>query len=1402
MAEIYKGVKLTNDVDKALQKQLIDRGQTSKISTLKPETNTVKEFGSSFLDTTSKVASNVGSILGGGKLFEGAGYALATPYINKLNTQSIKTGNQLNSTIDNKINQAKLTGNKSSVTNLLKIKKNLNTSPNIIETSLSEAPTNKQILASAGQLALTASLGLKSGLPSGALLSSNTAKNLTSAYKATKSLELANKIADASTLGKATLKALNYTGKITKNTAIGAGMMALGELELKKDATLQSVIKQAELGAGIGLVAELSVPIITKGFQVSNKFLTPLFKNAGDSMLNKLNQVARGNVSAIDLAKDPQSILNSVVSTKKTISQLAAQKTLDVVDGINSFKSRLLDRFSAIKPVQEKIEGKVGFGVQPSKEEKVYTNVRLLDERAKNAADEAVKDFDSKMLIYKDILPEVKTSMLHLDAMDRVSAGVEKLEGGIPADLPLLTASYKNFMDGLSPEVRKRIGTARQVINDWTDTYLQKRLDQGILSQQAVDEMKRLHPNYIPHNVIMDAEEDAMHQLGSSLNVSASDIKKALGSTRLITDPIEAIKQRTYIAERLLAKNQFIKDLVTTGDKYKVLEGLRPITTAEQQNRRINLLTQLKESFKVRNKLDDVISKENSNIRFLEKKEKTILGKKFTSIINNFKASEIGTKLKKLTDRAQTMASEFEPKTKINKYLNKAKTQEERLLNIKSKIAELADKFKEAQTNKALDQRAIIKQVTDLKNKYYIKLDEVASNIKSLQEELDLAGKGVKNLGEETLSFFRDGKLEKWVVPQDIAVSIKNLDFQATPGWFKFITAPSQAMKKMATTLNLSFSVPNKFRDEQTAYVMGNSMIDELSKRYGLTPQKINMTADEFKNLYRESGGFGSGIFQEGENALKGNLSKSGLVKVVDKVNPVNILENLNTAIEQDTRLKVFRRALEAGAAPEDAALISRNASIDFSKMGSMMKDLNRAIPFLNARVQGFVNMAETLKSNPEMFARTLMQTSVYPTLVLQQHNMNFDSYANISQAIKNKNFIIMFGETDGYDNSGNKIKIPQFLKIPKGESQTIVSNPLQYYLDRQADVDKRSVQRMLSDTVGAASPISYQSWDSGNMLGSMLSQFGPSLSIPAGLAANKNLYTGAPIIPTAKLEAGSNFQYGKNTPDYLKSLTKTLNENVFGIDGEKKKTGGIAPSQVEFVLNSMGGLPQDISNSIDLISGVINDEDAARQPMSNTLAGRLAVTPGFRSIIGEDMGLGTTEIEAQRQIKKEAVAEQVDVTVMKNEMLDKEVKKINKMDQTTMSNYLKQKVGSGEMTSSDLKEILQRKKLTKTIGVLAKSDDPDVKASVIAYQLGNMQDPEEKRQLLTSLVGQQLIDANVMKKVVIYQNNGIMDIVNDLQSMGTSQQKQAYLTDLVKKGLIDKDVLEQVTTVLKYEQQ
>ena len=629
-----------------------------------------------------------------------------------------------------------------------------------------------------------------------------------------------------------------------------------------------------------------------------------------------------------------------------------------------------------------------------------------------------------------------------------------------------------------------------------------------------------------------------------------------------------------------------------------------------------------------------------------------------------------------------------------------------------------------------------------------IEKNKILNNFVKAQEEYNLfpgmqkLASGVKpQTNFDTINLFRNGVKETWQVPADIAVAIKNLDAPITPGWWKVLTTPQKLLKKGATQYNLSFTLPNKFRDKQTAALTSRAFIESFAQKTGVNPQALNLSSEEIKALYKASGGYGASIFREGESKILVNLQKTGMIKVLDSANPAKIIDTINDSIETSTRLEVFKSALQRGLSPKDAAFVSRETTIDFAKMGNWMRPLNQAIPFLNARVQGFINLPRAMIANPEVFARMQMYTAVYPTLALHQYNRRFDSYANISSYMKNKYWIIMTGETDGIDNyTGNPIKVPQFITIPKGEGQALVSGPIQYYLEKSDGVDYRKTSEMIADTIGSASPLEFQTWDGGNIWLSLAAQMGPAVSIPAGLAAGKVSYTGMPIVPKAREKAEPYMQFAKYTPEVLKEVGKILN---------------ISPAQINFAISSFGGLPQDMIRAVDIAYGVVREGKLGGNSITETPWGALTQVPMARRFIRESTEKGYEKEFRYKQ--KEEIQTELETGKLKvydkAEEIWQEMNKKKTKDEKL--NYLN---SFGDEITSEIRErIMYLKKYRQTIEVLKPTDSVELRARYILQRLDEMKQleytKEDRIKFLDDLETNKILTENVKEKIYQIQN-------------------------------------------------
>jgi len=1361
----------------------------------------------------SKIVYKTKSYIPGGELAKGLGETAArfSSQVKRADEQVKANQEQLHNLLIKEIQDSK--GDQEKINRLAKIAKQTRIA-GPLEATLEGATTGMQMIASGAELALLAATGLKRKLPMGA-----TGKLVPqTAIKALQSAQAAKTAAALKGAGIVKKLAVKVAKPLLKESLIGAGFFGAAKAA-EKDAKINDIVKSAEMGAVIS--GGITLGAIGAGAAISRaaEFLGPKISKGLQKAEMGLEKIAAGKPTAIKTGTQLEKILSFIGEGKATFKQKAAQIILKGGQEVSKLKARFIDRFSPL----QRVEKKIGFMAdRPLKEsEKVYRNARLANAIADAKAEQLVGKYISQINQFgDDITLKSKAYLTQLDLIDRAKLG-QKVAGGQSLD------DLINGLEKLTREIggddMKKVGELRQITRNYHKSLLDERVAAGLLNQDQVNKLLETHPNYIPHNVLMDIDEQAVKYLSNSLNVPKTDIMKAVGSVRNIDDPFVATIQRTPIATRIIEKNKVLKGLVEAQEELNLFEGMRPIQTAErvltqqeisilkkssnffdlpEQQRNLVLNTIEKGldnslgKFKpdIINQLDD-ISKElgikleikgrggNALRGFfkyrsaegnLHYSEKIRLNPKQGGVQQFTTAHEIGHKINASLEEGtsqtllRTLRNELEApgKTILRDELKKVSYEirpmqinpSQYYKNYRNSSSELfadyisvylvdpqialqkAPKFTEF-FNNALDKNPAIKnninnlfkfikkipqkqntklftevdldeivknfnKIKDSKNfEQAIKNIKVSENLKPFLQELYSGLEKIKPLksGEYSINLFRQGIKETWIVPEDIAVAIKNLDAPITPGWWKLLTAPQTLLKKSATQYNLSFALPNKFRDQQTALITADSFIQELAKRTGVSPQAVNLTQKEIKELYKISGGYGGSIFREGDDKIFNQLSKVGIKKQSQYLNPIKTIEAINESLEQSTRMQVFRKGLEAGLSPKDAAFVSRDATIDFAKMGTWMRPINQAVPFLNARVQGFINLPKALIKNPEVFARMQMYTAVYPTLALHQNNRRFESYKNISQYYKDKYWIIMTGENQAVDEySGEPMLVPQFITIPKGEGQTLVSGPVQYYLDKADGIDFRKTSEMLADVLGSASPLEFQTWGEGNLWLTGISQLGPLASIAVGLGTNIQPYSGQKIVPESRKQAPKEMQFKKTTPETTKEIANILN---------------VAPANVEFILNSFGGVPQDAQRAADIVYGVVKDGKIGGNALTETPFGAATQIPISRRFTRESSPSYSPETQFREKQKEELETE---ITGKKLQIKDKAEQIFTEMNKRKTKDERVQYLNSfgDELTPEIQKKIKSLKDSRQSVEVLKKNDSVELRARYILQRL------------------------------------------------------------------------------------
>ena len=243
---------------------------------------------------------------------------------------------------------------------------------------------------------------------------------------------------------------------------------------------------------------------------------------------------------------------------------------------------------------------------------------------------------------------------------------------------------------------------------------------------------------------------------------------------------------------------------------------------------------------------------------------------------------------------------------------------------------------------------------------------------------------------EHIITVVRNGKFEFWQV-NDPALyeAMTQIGPEMTDRWFSWFAEPPTKLLRTAATLTPGFITRNPFRDTLVAF---------LQSRYGFLPfiDTIRgligqVRGDEDAKLF-----FSSGIAQAAMTAQ----DRTGRRKVIEELkrskgkqflhmamSPIDVLRAFSSTMEVASRLGEFKAALDAGGVERgvlerlwnigqarpalteniltQATLAARDVTTDFSRAGTVVRDMNRYWAFFNAHVQGYARMQEALKRDP-----------------------------------------------------------------------------------------------------------------------------------------------------------------------------------------------------------------------------------------------------------------------------------------------------------------------------------------------------------------------------------------------------------------------------------------------------
>lgn len=471
-------------------------------------------------------------------------------------------------------------------------------------------------------------------------------------------------------------------------------------------------------------------------------------------------------------------------------------------------------------------------------------------------------------------------------------------------------------------------------------------------------------------------------------------------------------------------------------------------------------------------------------------------------------------------------------------------------------------------------------------------LEEVAKSFDAALNKPDLTK------GNIVSAFVNGERVHLRINDPQLLESLTNLSPQGQHFVMDAIGKVTKTMKVLTTGANPVFSLTrNIFRDVPTAFINSKSTNNPFVFGKDLLGAMVSVFKNgELYNSYKNIGGGHSSSVAADRNLLAQSKEKilpsTGLGQTLKRnliTKPYHAIENLNNALETAPRLGEFKRITKDGSYDSKVSGLyeANDVTTNFNKFGNNTKQADALFPYLNAAVQGLDKTVRVFKDNPKQALIKSAGAVTVPTVLLYALNHDNPDYQQVSNFVKDNNFLIPKG--DG-----------TFLKVPKPrELGMMFSSPLERVMNQWSQEDPRAWQDFAHNFIQNFAPPgiggAVQGLEGKNKLTGVLT--GPLQDTIGGplisLLTNKD-FANRPIVPGDLQKLSPELQSDSRTSEVA---------NILG--GITKNS----PKQIDYLIKSYGGVLGQLGIPLTTKGGSLGD----------TLKQQVTVDPTFSNDISRN---------------------------------------------------------------------------------------------------------------------------------------------------------------------------------------
>lgn len=465
-----------------------------------------------------------------------------------------------------------------------------------------------------------------------------------------------------------------------------------------------------------------------------------------------------------------------------------------------------------------------------------------------------------------------------------------------------------------------------------------------------------------------------------------------------------------------------------------------------------------------------------------------------------------------------------------------------------------------------------------------------------------------KGLDENQFTVMREGKREVWTTTKDIAQGMRDLDYHPglTSMWARLALRLPAQLLRLGTTMSPDFIVKNAIRDQFSAATQSSGKYVPFVDFFKALPHAWSMAKGKPTEAWQEflTSGGATGVFGEASRIMKDNefgvLKESG---VLDKAWNVVKTGAQTVAVaselaENATRFAEFKRAggLEGGFNEKVAAgYSSREATVDFARIGAKTKALNTIATFMNANIQGMDRFGRAAKENPGKFFTEGAKWMTVPTMLLWYANKD-DSRVNDSPSWIRDNYWLF--PTDKWEKSTfqDANSRPNDLRRQLSDGSWEVNNGTVYRVLKPFEVGLvfATIPERLLDAAFK------EGHDLSGLGRAIVDGFTPNVVPTAARpvieqAFNQSFFTGNQIVNDASEKHTPEYQYTEYTSETAKAIGKLIGHVPALRDIGPRDAKLSSPAVVDnYIRNWTGTLGQYALSVIDkglIASGIGNEK-------------------------------------------------------------------------------------------------------------------------------------------------------------------------------------------------------------------